>query len=66
MSTEDVRSIIISLDLADPEAAPKLDLGDLHPIVAAALMQQALDELDEYREAMTIIHRGQVVREADE
>lgn len=54
----DERHIIISVDLAANPGNIRIDLGNLAPHLAYAVLHQALDALEQMGAEMTVIHDG--------
>lgn len=55
------RHIIISVDLEAHPSHIKLDLGNIAPHIAYAVISQALDALEELGSKVEVVHNGHVV-----
>lgn len=59
--TGNERHIIVSVDLEAHPAEINLDLGNVAPHIAYAVLSQALDALEELGASVNVVHDGHVV-----
>lgn len=59
--TGNERHIIVSVDLEAHPSEISVDLGNIAPHIAFAVLAQALDALDELGASVSIIHNNHVV-----